>query len=70
MGQERHTLDQVIAQLRRGGVLLGKSAKVPDVCEQLGIIEQTYYRWRQKYGGMQPAMTKQLNPAVPVAPGG
>jgi len=26
----------------------------------LEIIEQTYYRWRQKYGGMAPEMAKQL----------
>ena len=37
-------------------MLLGKGA----VCDQLEITEQTYYRWRQKYGGMQPAMAKQL----------
>ena len=34
--------------------------KVPEVCKQLGISEQTYYRWRQKYGGMDPEMAKQL----------
>jgi transposase-like protein len=33
---------------------------VPDVCRQLGISEQTYYRWRQKYGGMAPEVAKQL----------
>jgi transposase-like protein len=33
---------------------------VPEVCRQLGISEQTYYRWRQKYGGMAPDMAKQL----------
>ena len=35
MSQQRHTEDQVIAQLRRGGVLLGKGVQVPDVCKQL-----------------------------------
>ncbi len=39
---------------------LGKGKKVPEVCKQLSITEQTYYRWRQKYGGMQPEMAKQL----------
>ena len=62
MIQKRHRVDQVIAQLRRGGVLLGKCAKMPGVCKQLEITEQTYYRWRQKYGGMQPAMARQLSP--------
>ena len=53
MSQKRHTVDQVIAKLRRGDVLLGKGAKVPELCKQLEITEQTYYRWRQKYGGRQ-----------------
>ena len=47
-------------KLRRGDVLLGKGTKVPELCKRLEITEQTYYRWRQKYGGMQPAMEKQL----------
>ena len=39
---------------------LGKGKKVPEVCKDLEVAEQTYYRWRQKYGGMQPEMVKQL----------
>ena len=60
MKQKRHTVDQIIAKLRRADVLLGKGSKVPEVCKQLEITEQTYYRWRQKYGGMQPEMAKEL----------
>ena len=60
MSQKRHTADQIIAKLRRADVLLGKGMKVPEVCKQLEIAEQTYYRWRQKYGGMQPEMAKEL----------
>ena len=33
---------------------------MPELCKQLEIAEQTYYRWRQKYGGMQPEMAKEL----------
>ena len=33
---------------------LGKGLKVPEMCKQLGITVQTFYRWRQKYGGMAP----------------
>jgi len=39
---------------------LGQGLKVPQVCKQLGISEQTYYRWRQKYGGMAPEMARHL----------
>ena len=60
MKQNRHTLDQIIAKLRRADVELGKGKKVPEVCKILEITEQTYYRWRQKYGGMQPEMAKEL----------
>jgi len=56
MSQKRHTVDQIITKLRRADVLLGKGMKVPEVCKQLEIAGQTYYRRRQKYGGMQPEM--------------
>ena len=46
--------------LRRADVELGKGKKVPEVCKRLGITQQTYYRWRQKYGGMAPEMAKEL----------
>ena len=60
MSQKRHSVDQIISKLRRADVELGKGKKVPEVCKLIGIREQTYYRWRQKYGGMQPEMAKQL----------
>jgi transposase-like protein len=60
MKQNRHTVDQIIAKLRRADVELGKGKKVPEVCKILEITDQTYYRWRQKYGGMQPEMAKEL----------
>ena len=60
MKQQRHSVDQIIGKLRRADVELGKGKKVPEVCKLLQITEQTYYRWRQKYGGMAPEMTRQL----------
>ena len=60
MAQKRHGVDQIIPMLRRADVELGKGKKVPEVCKRLGITQQTYYRWRQKYGGMAPEMAKEL----------
>ena len=60
MKQQRHSVEQVIAKLRRADVELGKDRKVPEVCKLLEITEQTCYRWRQKYGGMAPTMVKEL----------
>ena len=58
--KKRHGAEQIVAMLRQADVELGKGSKVPEVCKRLGISEQTYYRWRQKYGGMDPQMAKQF----------
>ena len=34
--------------------------KVPEVCRKLGVTEQTYYRWRKKYGGLRMDQAKRL----------
>ena len=60
MKQKRHTTDQIIAKLRQADVELGQGKKVPEVCKILEINSQTCYRWRQKYGGMEPSMAKEL----------
>ena len=60
MKQQRHSVEQIIAKLRRADVELGKDRKVPEVCKILEITEQTYYRWRQKYGGMAPTMAREM----------
>jgi transposase-like protein len=58
--KKRHSAEQIVGKLRQADVGLGKGLKVPQVCKELGISEQTYYRWRQKYGGMAPEMARQL----------
>ena len=60
MSRKRHSVDQNISKLCRRDVVLGKVTNLSEICKQLEIAEQTYYRWRQKYGGMQPEMAKQL----------
>ena len=58
--KKRYGFEQIVAKLRQADEELGKGLKVPEVCKQLGISEQTYYRWRQKYGGMAPEMARQM----------
>ena len=48
MPQKRHTVDQIVAKLRKADVELGKGKKVPEICKLQEVTEQTYYRWRQK----------------------
>jgi len=33
---------------------------VPEVCRKMGIAEATYYRWKQRYGGLMPSEVKRL----------
>ena len=58
--KKRYTGDQIVAKLRQADVLIGKDKTVPEVCREIEVSQQTYYRWRQKYGGMSPEMIKEL----------
>jgi len=57
---KRFTAEQIVSKLRQADVELGKGHSVKEVVRKIEISEQTYYRWRQKYGGMSPALIKEL----------
>jgi hypothetical protein len=44
MPRKRFTSEQIIGKLREAEVELAKGKPVPQVCKQLGVAEQTYYR--------------------------
>jgi putative transposase len=52
----RHSQEQIIAILKQGEAGLATS----ELCRQHGIAEQTYYRWKAKYGGMESGDVKKL----------
>lgn len=58
--KKRYTETQIVSKLRQADVLIGKGTSVPEVCREIDVSQQTYYRWRQKYGGMSPEMVKEL----------
>lgn len=60
MGTKRHTPEQIIFKLREADVALSRGQRVQDVCRQLGVTEQTYYRWRKEYGGLKTSQAKRL----------
>ncbi len=65
---KKYTPEQIVSKLRQADRELGKGQTVKEVCWTIEISEQTYYRWRQKYGGMSPAkktMTISLRSARP-----
>jgi len=52
--------EQIIIKLREAEVLLGQGKSVKEACRVLGISEQTYYRWRKEYGGLNTTQAKKL----------
>ena len=52
----RHREEQIIAILKQGEAGLTKA----ELCREHGISEQTYYRWKAKYGGMESGDAKKL----------
>ncbi len=60
MPRKRHTPEQIIRKLREAEVELAKGQTTLDAVRKLGITEQTYYRWRKKFGEMAPSEIKKL----------
>jgi putative transposase len=50
---KRFTAEQIVAKLREAEKLQAQGATVPAVCKRLGCSEQTFYRWRTKYGALK-----------------
>lgn len=54
--KSRFSTEQIIAILKEGQA--GK--KTIDICREYGITDQTFYRWRAKYGDMEVSDAKRL----------
>ena len=60
MSRRRHTPEQVVRKLREADRLLGEGMELPEVFKQLEVSEQTFYRWRNQFGGMKADDVKRL----------
>ncbi len=60
MGQKRYTAEQIIGKLRQAEVRLAEGKPVTEIVRELGVSEQTYYRWRREYGGLKVSQAKRL----------
>ena len=52
--------EEVVVKLRQVEVLIGQGMPRIDAIRQIGVTEQTYYRWKKKYGGMGTEQLKEL----------
>ena len=60
MSRKRYTPEQVIGMLREAEVALAQGQTAAQVCRNLGIAEQTFYRWRREFGGLKIEQAKRL----------
>jgi putative transposase len=60
MPQKRFTPEQIVAKLREAEVLQAKGQSIAELCRQMSITEQTYYRWRKEYGGLRVDQAKRF----------
>ena len=60
MKRKTFTPEQIIGKLREAEVLLSQGQTVGAVSRKLEVTEQTYYRWRKEYGGMQVEQARRL----------
>jgi transposase-like protein len=53
-------MEQIIGLLREMDVKISQGKNVGQICREIGISEQTYYRWRKEYGGMKTIQVKRF----------
>jgi putative transposase len=58
--RKRHSPEQVVRKLAHADRMLGEGKDVAGVCRELRISEQTYYRWRNQFGGLKADDAKRL----------
>ncbi|SDL85815.1 Homeodomain-like domain-containing protein [Aliiruegeria lutimaris] len=52
MAGKRDKPEEIVLKLRQVEVLQGQGSSVADAVRQIGVTQQTYYRWRKEYGGI------------------
>ena len=60
MARKRYTSEQIIRLLRQADVLSSQGKSVPEISREIGVSENTYYRWRKEYGGMGVDQARRL----------
>jgi len=60
MAIKRPKPEEIVVKLRQVEVLMGQGMPQIDAIRQISVMEQTYYRWKKKYGGMGTEQLKEL----------
>jgi putative transposase len=60
MAKRRYSAEQIVTLLRQIEVAMGQGKSVQMACREAGISEQSFYRWRKEYGGLQVEQAKRM----------
>lgn len=60
MSRKKFTVEQIIIHLREVEVMCSQGKTIGEAVRQIGVTEQTYYRWRKQYGGVSISDAKRL----------
>ncbi len=57
---KRYSPEQIVAKLREHEKLQGQGLTIPQACKRIGVSDQTFYRWRTKYGALKEDEAQRL----------
>ena len=60
MSVKKHSVEQIIAKLREIEKLTAQGMSVPMAARKVGVTDQTFYRWRIRYGALKEEEAKRL----------
>ncbi len=60
MPKKRYSAEQIVVVLRQIEVLMSQGKAAPVACLEAGISQQSYYRWRKEYGGLELDQAKRM----------
>src|ERR671918_3156272 len=60
MAGKRYRVEQIVAKLREMERLQGQGLTIPQACKRIGISDQTFYRWRLRYGALKEDEAQRL----------
>jgi putative transposase len=60
MPKRRFSAEQIVVVLRQIEVLMSQGKAAPVACREAGISQQSYYRWRKEYGGLELDQAKRM----------
>ena len=60
MPRKKLAAEQIVTKLRQIEVMQGQGKSIAAACKEAGITEQSYYRYRREYGGLNVDQAKRL----------